>query len=102
MASRRPACDGPATGRCAMSTVATTPQDDLYAAVTGRIIAALERGAPPWVRPWSQDVDAMPVNAAGRRPYRGINALLLTTTSNCRHHARFLTRGATTRLHCMS
>jgi len=65
-----------------MRTVATAPPDDLYAAVTGRIIAALERGAPPWVRPWSQDVDAMPVNAAGRRPYRGINALLLTLEAN--------------------
>ena len=55
---------------------------DLYAAVTGRIVAALERGAPPWVRPWSQDVDSMPMNAAGRRPYRGINALLLTLEAN--------------------
>src|SRR5947207_4268772 len=82
MASRRAARHGPATGRFSMSTVATAPQDDLYAAVTGRIIAALERGAPPWVRPWSRDVDAMPVNAADRRPYRGINALLLTLEAN--------------------
>ncbi|HEY3181189.1 MAG TPA: zincin-like metallopeptidase domain-containing protein, partial [Casimicrobiaceae bacterium] len=42
----------------------------------------LERGAPPWVRPWSQDVDSMPMNASGRRPYRGINALLLTLEAN--------------------
>jgi antirestriction protein ArdC len=60
-----------------MSTAAVVPQHDLYATVTGRIVAALERGAAPWVRPWSQDVDTMPVNAASRRPYRGINALLL-------------------------
>jgi hypothetical protein len=34
------------------------------------------------VRPWSQDVDSMPMNASGRRPYRGINALLLTLEAN--------------------
>ena len=59
-----------------MTTVVAVAQD-LYATVTDRIVAALERGAAPWVRPWSQDVDTMPINAASRRPYRGINALLL-------------------------
>ena len=49
---------------------------DLYAETTARIIAALEQGAPPWVCPWS-DLDTMPVNAGTKRPYRGINALLL-------------------------
>ena len=76
-----------------MSTVATAPQEDLYANVTGRIIDALERGAPPWVRPWSQDVDSVPMNAASRRPYRGINALLLTLEANSHGYAlnRWLT-----------
>jgi antirestriction protein ArdC len=60
-----------------MKPAVTPPQDDLYASVTARIVAALERGAPPWVRPWSQDVDTMPMNAASRRPYTGVNALLL-------------------------
>ena len=41
---------------------------DLYARHQVRIVAALERGAPPWVRPWSQDVDTMPVNAAAGAP----------------------------------
>ena len=50
---------------------------DLFESVTARIIQALERGTPPWVRPWSEDIDSMPVNASGRRPYKGINALLL-------------------------
>ncbi len=49
---------------------------DLYAETTARIIAALEQGHPVGA-PWSQDVDSMPVNAGTRRPYRGINALLL-------------------------
>jgi antirestriction protein ArdC len=51
---------------------------DLYASVTARIVAALERGAPPWVRPWSQITDALPVNAQTRRPYRGVNFALLS------------------------
>lgn len=55
----------------------STPFPDLYATITSRIVAALERGTPPWVRPWSEDVDGMAVNAGSRRPYRGINALLL-------------------------
>ena len=55
----------------------TTVVHDLYAETTARIVAALEQGAPPWVRCWSQDVDTMPMNATSRRFYRGINALLL-------------------------
>ena len=51
---------------------------DLYAETTARIVTALERGAPPWVRPWSCVVDAMPVNADTRRPYRGINFTILS------------------------
>lgn len=51
---------------------------DLYTETTARIVAALERGTPPWVRPWSQIADAIPVNAHTRRPYRGINFTLLS------------------------
>ena len=52
--------------------------DDLYAKVTGRIVAALERGVAPWVRPWSTVPDALPMNAQTRRPYRGVNFTLLS------------------------
>ena len=41
-------------------------------------VAALARGAPPWVRPWSQVVDTIPVNAQTRRQYRGVNFALLS------------------------
>ena len=51
---------------------------DLYQAVTNRIVDALDRGAPPWVRPWSTIPDALPMNAQTRRPYRGINFSLLS------------------------
>ena len=68
--------------------MSTPMQNDLYAAVTGRIIAALERGVAPWVRPWlSEDVDGAAVNAGSRRPYRGINALLLGLEATSRGYA---------------
>jgi len=58
--------------------VATRP--DIYASVTGRIVAALEQGVRPWMKPWNAE------HAAGRitrplrhnmQPYRGINVLVL-------------------------
>lgn len=51
---------------------------DLYQAVTDRIVATLERGAPPWVRPWASLPDAVPINAGTRKPYRGVNFTLLS------------------------
>ncbi len=43
---------------------------DLYQQVTDKIIAALEKGVPPWRRPWrsAQNVhgSALPVNATNR------------------------------------
>ena len=51
---------------------------DLYAVVTARIVAALEAGTPPWIRPWTGiDCDPTPANVTSHRPYRGINVLLL-------------------------
>jgi antirestriction protein ArdC len=47
---------------------------DPYAEVTGRIIAALDRGTVPWRHPWRTRGHR---NAVSGRPYRGINALLL-------------------------
>ena len=51
---------------------------DLYASVTDQIITALEAGTPPWVCPWARGLSsALPANLASKRPYRGINVLLL-------------------------
>lgn len=53
---------------------------DIYQTITNRIIADLEKGVRPWMKPWSTE------NAAGRIslplrsngvPYRGINILML-------------------------
>ncbi|HEM6743527.1 TPA: ArdC family protein [Citrobacter amalonaticus] len=54
---------------------------DLYQQVTDKIIAALEKGVPPWRRPWrsAQNVhgSALPVNATTGRHYSGVNIPLL-------------------------
>lgn len=56
------------------------PRKDVYARVTERIIADLEQGIRPWMKPWHAK------HAAGRitrplrhngMPYRGVNILLL-------------------------
>ena len=58
--------------------MSTITHGDLYSSVTNRIIAALERGVAPWVRPWSTVAEAIPMNAQTRRKYRGVNFTLLT------------------------
>ena len=58
-----------------MSRNGEKPRGDLYARITDRIIAELERGVRPWVQPWTAE------NMAGRitrplrhngQPYTGI------------------------------
>jgi antirestriction protein ArdC len=54
---------------------------NLYIEVTQRIIAELERGAAPWVKPWAATPGRnTPHNAATGRPYSGINVMLLWMT----------------------
>ena len=51
---------------------------DLYEEVSTRIIAELEAGAAPWVKPWSATAGAnTPCNAVTNRPYSGCNVVLL-------------------------
>jgi len=51
---------------------------DLYETVSARIIAELERGAAPWIKPWSATAGQnTPCNAATNRPYSGCNVILL-------------------------
>jgi antirestriction protein ArdC len=58
--------------------MATAIKHDLYAAVTSRILAELERGALPWVKPWSATPGQnVPQNAVSNRPYSGCNVILL-------------------------
>jgi antirestriction protein ArdC len=63
-----------------MSRKEENSRADIYARITDRIVADLERGVRPWIRPWNT------ANAAGRitrplrhngMPYQGINVVLL-------------------------
>lgn len=53
---------------------------ELYQRVTQAIIRELEQGAAPWVKPWKSGGPAqaaLPMNAASRHRYRGINVPIL-------------------------
>jgi len=63
-----------------MSRKEEKPRVDIYARITERIVADLEKGVRPWVQPWSTS------NLSGRvsrplrhngQPYTGLNVLLL-------------------------
>jgi antirestriction protein ArdC len=65
---------------CTITDNDQSPRQDIYARITGQIVAALETGVRPWVRPWNAE------HAAGRitrplrhngQPYTGINILSL-------------------------
>lgn len=64
-----------------MKRKADAPRRDVVAEVTDRIVAALEAGTAPWVKPWRDGEPntplGMPVNAHSGRPYSGCNILLL-------------------------
>jgi antirestriction protein ArdC len=66
---------------------------DLYAEVSARIVAELENGAAPWVKPWSATPGQnVPQNAVTNRPYSGCNVILLWLARNRRWATpRFLT-----------
>jgi hypothetical protein len=66
---------------------------ELYAEVSARIIAELEAGAAPWVKPWSASPGAnTPCNAVSNRPYSGCNVVLLWMAQAAGYRTpRFLT-----------
>ena len=66
------------------------PRVDIYARITDRIVAELEKGVRPWMQPWQ------PANAVGRvtrplrhngLPYSGMNVLLLWSEAIARGFA---------------
>jgi antirestriction protein ArdC len=66
---------------------------DLYAEVSARIVAELEAGAAPWIKPWSATSGAnTPCNAVSNRPYSGYNVVLLWMAQAAGYRTpRFLT-----------
>lgn len=62
-----------------------TEKKDIYEQITNQIIEAMEKGASVGRLPW-QNVDLsgcnlMPVNAASKKPYRGVNVISLWVTA---------------------
>ena len=50
---------------------------DLHQLVTDRIVAAIEAGTAPWIKPWSSAQSAVrPLRSTGQ-PYNGVNVLTL-------------------------
>lgn len=62
-----------------MKKAKTIMKQDIYERITAKIIAELEKGVRPWVKPWNADHMAgritRPLRANGI-PYRGINSAL--------------------------
>ena len=65
---------------------------NLYREVSDRILAQLEAGSAPWVKPWSHTAGGnVPANAVTGRPYSGVNVILLWSTLGMYPVPRFLT-----------
>jgi antirestriction protein ArdC len=48
---------------------------DVHQEVTDRIVAALEAGTAPWVKPWNGNA-GLPMNATTNKAYNGVNVFL--------------------------
>jgi antirestriction protein ArdC len=59
---------------------AQAPRADVYSRVTAKIVADLEKGVRPWMKPWNAEHAAgritRPLRASGQ-PYKGVNVLML-------------------------
>jgi antirestriction protein ArdC len=60
-----------------MQKVTLISPKDIYTRVTDRIIGLLEKGVIPWRKPWQPN--GMPKNLISKRPYTGINSMLLNS-----------------------
>jgi len=62
------------------TTTSKTQRTDVYTRVTAQIVAELERGTRPWLKPWNADFAAGRITRPLRHEgtaYRGINVLML-------------------------
>ncbi len=71
-------------------TTQTAPEKqakDVHEIITSRIIEQLEKGVVPWRKPWT--TGGLPQNLLTKRPYRGLNLLLLSSLGYAQNY--FLT-----------
>jgi len=67
-----------------MATTNQVQRGDVYTRITDKIIADLEKGVRPWMKPWSADHAAGRITRPLRHngiPYRGINIIMLWSAS---------------------
>ena len=63
---------------------------DLYSRITGKIVADLEQGVRPWMKPWNAEHAAGRINRPLRHngvPYRGINVVMLWSAAATKGYA---------------
>jgi antirestriction protein ArdC len=68
----------------------TPIRSDVYTRVTNAIIADLENGVRPWLKPWNAEHAAGRITRplrAGGQPYKGINVLMLWTSAMSQNFA---------------
>jgi len=62
----------------------TSSRSDIYSRITDKIVADLEQGVRPWLRPWNADHAAGRITRPLRHngiPYNGINVIMLWSAS---------------------
>ena len=71
----------------------TSPRRDHRQEMTDSIIAALEKGVPPWRKSWQSGSLEMPLNPISGKAYRGGNVLnlMLTSVKNSYDDPRWVT-----------
>ena len=73
-----------------MATTNHTQRGDVYTRITDKIIADLEQGVRPWMKPWSAEHAAGRITRPLRHngiPYRGINVVMLWSASVSKGYA---------------
>jgi antirestriction protein ArdC len=79
------------------ATSSTAKRVDVYTRVTNQIVAELERGVRPWLKPWNAEHAAGRISRPLRHngdPYQGINVLMLWASAemagfHCPHWLTF-------------
>ena len=66
----------------------TTEKKDIFERVTDQIVAAIEAGAGSYRMPWNTNggLASSPINAVSRKPYRGVNVLVLWVTAQAKNY----------------
>lgn len=72
--------------------MASTQTVSIYDTITSQIIAMLEAGAGECKLPWHRNGAPLyrPMNAATKKPYRGVNVIALWASAEAQHYGHGL------------